>query len=219
MSVVVLRRDDPDPAVPEGEPMEFRLTYEGQLKGPTSGNSRVKHKHEIRKHLHKQLLRLRRTHPYLKDAPRADARMGELSPRQSLFNYHAGQYARLGYNFVPLVTAELSLICRVNILFLRPEMPGGLLTSGDLDNRLKTIFDALRMPSSKDELGGYDTPEDGEKPFCVLVEDDKLISHIAIETDTLLEPVSEGFDQHDARLVVAVHLHPINMGWHNINFG
>jgi hypothetical protein len=68
-------------------------------------------------------------------------------------------------------------------------------------------------------LGGYDAPDGCEKPFCILLTDDKLISHVSIETDTLLEPTSPDAGENDARLVVAVHLHPINQGWHNINFG
>lgn len=51
--------------------MDFRLTYEGILLGATVGNNRPKHKHELRKHFHKQLLRFWQTHPYLKDAFRA----------------------------------------------------------------------------------------------------------------------------------------------------
>jgi hypothetical protein len=34
----------------------------------------------------------------------------------------------------------------LNILFLRADIPGKVVQSGDIDNRLKTLFDALRMP-------------------------------------------------------------------------
>jgi hypothetical protein len=199
--------------------MEFRLTYEGVLLGASRSNTRAKHTHEIRKVFHKQLLRFWQTHPYLKVAFQAHPFSGRVNPEKKLFDYQAEQYARLGYHFVPLVTEFLSLICRVDVLFLPPAMPGQLMASGDLDNRLKTIFDALRLPVSKEELGGYDVPDEGEKPFCCLLEDDKLISHVSIETDTLLQPTSPNADENDARLIIAVHLHPINQGWHNINFG
>jgi hypothetical protein len=216
MTITVLRSD---PDLPEAIAMEFRLTYEGELLAASKGNTRAPHKHEIRKKFHRQLLRLWQTHPYLKDAFQSHPFTGRVQPEKRLFIHLAEQYFRLGYAFVPLVTPELCLICRVNILFLRPSMPGELMQSGDLDNRLKTIFDALRMPDNKDELGGHNTPGPDENPFCVLMTDDKLISHVSIETDTLLEPTGPNANANDARLVIAVHLHPYNQGWHNINFG
>jgi hypothetical protein len=84
-----------------------------------------------------------------------------------------------------LVIEELSLSCRLDILFLRSDRAGSLIKSGDIDNRLKTLFDALRMPESKAELGGYEKPIDDEDPFFVLLQDDKLITHISVETDVL----------------------------------
>lgn len=179
--------------------MEFRLTYEGTLLGATPNNKRSGHKHEIRKVFHKQLLRFWQTHPYLKEAFHAHPFIGRTQPEKKLFVHLAEQYTRLGYSFVPLVTADLSLLCRVDILLLRPTMPGQvIIQSGDLDNRLKTIFDALRIPNNKDELGGYNEPTADEIPFCSLLEDDKLISHVSIETDVLLQPVS-GPAQDQAR--------------------
>ena len=157
--------------------MEFRLTYEGLLHGASKGNTRARHKHEIRKVFHKQMLKFWQMHPYLKDAFHAHAFLGRVQPEKKLFVHLAEQYRRLGYNFVPLVTEELSLSCRVDILLLRPTMPGHVvIQSGDLDNRLKTIFDALRMPNNQDELGGYASPGPDETPFCCLLEADKLLT-------------------------------------------
>ena len=93
------------------------------------------------------------------------------------------------------------------------------MASGDIDNRLKTIFDALRMPASKDELGGYETPEEGETPFYCLLTDDKLISRVSVETDTLLQPTSLEAGDNDARLVILIKLRPVDVGWDNISFG
>jgi hypothetical protein len=78
--------------------------------------------------------------------------------RARMVDHLAKQYERLGYNFVPLVTEQIRLFCGISVLFLRPSMPGDVMLSGDLDNRLKTLFDALRMPSCKEELRGYDEP-------------------------------------------------------------
>ncbi len=113
-----------------------------------------------------------------------------------------------------------SLLVGLEVLFLRPDPPGGIIRSADIDNRLKTLFDALRMPSGASELGGYD-PAEGEDPFFVLLEDDSLLSHIAIETDTLLEPTESSggeFLANHARLVMTVSLKPYFQTVSNLHF-
>src|SRR6266849_6098917 len=56
-----------------------------------------------------------------------------------------------GKQFVPLVRQSLALACSLDILFLRREEPGSLiLQGGDIDNRIKTLFDALKMPTADD---------------------------------------------------------------------
>ena len=117
----------------------------------------------------------------------------------------------LGY--VPLAQEKHGLLVGLEILFLRPDVPGGVIRSADIDNRLKTLFDALRMPTNKDELGGY-TPDEGEDPLFVLLEDDRLLSQVSIETDTLLQPTPTAngkFLPNDARLVITVSLRPYKM--------
>ena len=118
-----------------------------------------------------------------------------------------------------MATENLSLLCALDILFLRPDTPGKVLSSGDIDNRLKTIFDALRMPSGLDELGGYERPGTDEQPFFCLLEDDKQISKVAVETDMLLEPIGETLNINDARLVITVKLKPYLFHIDNARFG
>jgi hypothetical protein len=93
-----------------------------------------------------------------------------------------------------------------------------VLSSGDIDNRIKTLFDALRMPQNEAELGGHHAQE-GEDPFYCLLEDDSLIDHAEIEADTLLEPVSRELNRNDARVVLTVSLRPIRVTFENIGFG
>ena len=64
-------------------------------------------------------------------------------------------------------------------------------TGGDLDNRLKTLFDGLRRPISPNEIPAGAAPLDDEKPFHCLLSDDALVSHVNVETrqiSGLLEP-------------------------------
>lgn len=133
--------------------------------------------------------------------------------------YLASNFGCEDYRLVPLVTEELDLICSLDILFLRPDKPGSLIRSGDIDNRLKTLFDSLRIPRNKGELGGA-SPESHEKPFFCLLEDDKLITHISVSTDILLQPTSGkiSVDDNDVRLIITVKLRPTKLGWGNLDF-
>ena len=117
---------------------------------------------------------------------------------------------------MPLVTKDLGLTCAIEILFLRPDPPGSLISSGDIDNRLKTVFDALRIPAGPPELGGHSPAED-ENPLYCLLEDDRLISRVSVETDVLLQPTSPAHtdDPNDARLLIAVKLKPVDPGVHH----
>lgn len=208
--------------------MEFRLTYEGLLFGASRKDSRAKHKHEIRRVFHKQLKRLFYLHPAFSNLqPTSQEEVNELGVEGGAYNriQHDKEYRsrlvefeRNGYRFFPLATHKWSLMCSVKILFLRPDTPGGVIQSGDIDNRMKTIFDALKMPGSKSELGGYDVPGEDEDPFFCLLEDDSLISEASIETDTLLQPTGAAWDKNDARLVITIGLSPYRKIWGNIGF-
>ena len=94
--------------------------------------------------------------------------------------------------------------CALDILFLRRDGPGSLVKSGgDIDNRLKVLFDALRMPQTCDEVCG-DSPALDEDPFFSLLEDDKLITKVQVETNWLLTPLTQNERIHDVHLIIRV---------------
>jgi hypothetical protein len=134
--------------------MEFRLTYEGILLGASRNNTRAKHKHEIRKVFHRQLRRLWEQHPVFESYPKNKAAVRYFQPTDVLasgedYEKVISEFELAGYKFFPIATQKLSLLCSVQILFLRPDTPGGVIRSGDIDNRMKTIFDALRLPANE----------------------------------------------------------------------
>jgi len=172
--------------------MEFRLLYEGPLKS----NGRAKEKHAIRKVLHPQLRELV-ARPFM-------GAFKELHDNDTEF---ATKITVRGFTFVPLIAEKLTHIVQLNITFLTPEEPGRAITSGgDLDNRLKTLLDALRVPKKEDEVPDSEVPADNENPFFCLLEDDALISGISITADRLLRPVKPS----DVFLII--HVVPRSLG-------
>lgn len=222
---IVLARD-PDHDPMDGPAVEFRLTYEGRLLGASRSNPRPKHKHAIRKVFHKQLRRLFEHHPAFEmyrfgDGDGVYPYMSHEDDRRikhARYDSVINNFERAGFRFFPLATRSLTLLCSVNILFLRPDEPGSVLSSGDLDNRLKTIFDALRLPRDKVEAGDS-APDADEDPFFCLLEDDSLINHASVEADTLLQPTGDMPDRNDSRLVITVRLTPYRVTLDNLAFG
>jgi hypothetical protein len=129
----------------------------------------------------------------------------------------AAKYVLGNYGFVPLVTESLILACKLDILFLRREVGlGRIVQGGDIDNRLKTLFDTLKRPKDMDELGGW-AIDDDEKPFFCLLEDDILITEVRIRADTLLTPPRDRNDD-DVKLVIGVTVKPLQTLERNSDF-
>jgi hypothetical protein len=88
--------------------------------------------------------------------------------------------------YVPIVRNSLALTCSLNILFLRKTGDGALIAEGgDLDNRIKTLFDGLRVPKPG-EVSPPATPEEADQEVMCLLEDDSLITDFSVTTDRLL---------------------------------
>lgn len=169
--------------------MDFCLTYRGPLKSNGSKDD----KHAIRQYLHPQLKDLWNQSP-LKSCKRLlkpEPKEGEVSVIE-IMN---------GFQFAPLVTSHLRGFCHLDILFLRPEEPGNLIsTGGDIDNRIKTLFDALRYPHTKDEMPLNWSPTPEQIPFYCVLEDDGLITSVSVTCDRLLNPENK----EDVSLIIHV---------------
>lgn len=135
--------------------MEFRLIYRNILPAQPAEDrkSRTAEKHAIRKYLHPQLKELWHTHPVLRSytipgswtkslyAPHAP---GEQITHLDMI---ANSYTASDFHFVPLINNTWGTACSLEILFLRRDVPGNLIASGgDIDNRIKVLFDGLKMP-------------------------------------------------------------------------
>jgi hypothetical protein len=195
--------------------MKFTLTYDGDLKA-NNGKHKVLEKWKIRKHFHPQLETLWATNPALVSVDRnrlvptseysvtqsgAGGDANTIRPRQltgSLINKDVcAPIVRGSHQFIPLVRDSLALKCGLKVIFLRREEPGRIYQAGDLDNRIKTLFDALSVPTA-DQLINDLT----EEPIYCLLEDDRLISRIEVDTQQLLR--DESGSKHGVRLVIEV---------------
>ena len=198
--------------------VEFRLVYQGQLLGASRNNTRAEHKHQIRRYFHPQLKRLWSTNPALCDLNEVDAQFtsGDLVvTERRRIDQLADNYSRGKHRFVPLVTQDLVLACALDVLLMRRDNVRLLIQSGDLDNRLKTLFDALRIPDSSEGMGA---PEDDENPFYCLLQDDSLITEVTLKTDMLLTD-REPAGKNEVLLVIAVRIAPIDLTQRNQAFG
>jgi hypothetical protein len=96
---------------------------------------------------------------------------------------------------------------------MRKEEPGSLvLQGGDIDGRLKTLFDALKVPS-EEEIKNH-TPI--ENPLYCVMEQDALITGVNVRTDRLLT-VPNG-DVHQVHLIIEVTIRVMRVSWDNLGF-
>jgi hypothetical protein len=210
------------------EPMEFHLLYSGRLKA--SGGT--EDKHAIRKELSPQLAQLWDTHPALHQMKKLGIHLlGETFADETIhpaniidgaatltLDQFANQFRVGDFHFVPLVCKGFLTTCSLDILFLRSAPPGKLISeSGDIDNRIKTLFDGLRMPMPGQEIVGFKPDGPQEDPFFCLLEDDSLISDFRVIGDRLLTPAtSPNRSENEVHLVIKVKINvtrpiPLNM--------
>jgi len=82
----------------------------------------------------------------------------------------------------------------LEITLLRPGAPGNIVQGGgDIDNRLKTLLDALAVPPHDNQLP-RNPPAADETPFFCVLEDDGLITKLSVNTERLLESTNSPSD-------------------------
>jgi hypothetical protein len=203
--------------------MRFHLVYRGPLRA--SGNkSKLRDQPAIRMQFHTQLHHLWRTHNALKVLKAEGARR---DPNHPILTGSPRKLARLpggpyqdcltnipvkGQDFFPLVRKSLDLACELDILFLRQQDPGELVTQGgDIDGRIKLLLDALRMPSPDEQ---EKAPTTAHKAVHCLLESDTLVSRLNVDTDRLL--FSETGKDDEVHLVIEVTTNVLQVGTHNM---
>lgn len=196
--------------------MKFTLIYDGELKA----NSPKQKKWDIRKTLAPQLEQLWRVSGTLADLKAS--RYATTGLGYVFEMHHDNPYPRVPEDFLkegkppsgwidllsevtvgdrkflPLIRNSLGLKCGLKIIFLRQEEPGKLYQGGDIDNRLKTLFDSLSVPKPEQLIDDPTAPD----PLHCLLEDDGLISGVSVETHRLLERPNGSI--HEVKLIIEV---------------
>jgi hypothetical protein len=186
--------------------MRFVLTYRGLL--PPNGDR--ENKHVIRRQLHPQLRKLWEVEPAFSDRTVVSAQdFKRENEKQAISSPVAVEFPCGSFHFRPLVVKHLDLICTLDITMLRPEEPGRILRhGGDIDNRMKTLFDSLRMPAASTEVEGL-VPDSQETPFYCLLEDDCLVTSLQVKTERLLRPLDR--QESHVELLLAVTVKPTRL--------
>ncbi|MGQ0533939.1 MAG: hypothetical protein ACT4OF_14800 [Caulobacteraceae bacterium] len=211
--------------------MKLTLTFDGELPS-ANGARRTAKKWELRRAFHEQLTELWDVSPVLQHAKTlavpthggafvmVDQYHG-LPKRELNQSFGPTEKIKLfdpitkhGRKFVPLVRNSAALVCSVDILFLRREEPGRVIKQGgDLDNRIKTLLDGLRMPEHIEEM-----EHSGElpAPMNCLLEDDVLVTDIGVRTGRLLTGGNR--NKNEVRLVIDVNVKATQVHTYNLAF-
>lgn len=199
-------------------PMDFTLRYSGTIPSHSA-----KKAHEIRCIFHEQLADY-----WSRDTRLAKVKRDKIRPSQSTSRaihdvrgdkqklgddvadrYYYHEVA--GVRFLPLVTTWRFLRCDIHVRIYRYEgakaIRGGVLDlNGDIDTKAKSLLDGLRMPRDPNDAKAV-TPHQGLF-FCVL-EDDRLVTKLTIETKDKLGKRPEKGKLADVDAFVDVHIYPV----------
>jgi hypothetical protein len=145
--------------------LKFKLIYTGEIK--INPKKRTQHLSDIRTAISPQLKRLTEIAPYS-------------VIRDKLLKSGKGIREVGGARFFPIITPELDLLAELDVQILHPEL---LETPhADIDNRMKTLLDALKRPQSAHEV----CEGCGDEVIYTLLDDDHLVTKMTINTSHLL---------------------------------
>lgn len=159
--------------------MEFCLHYYGKLKSRDNASG----KHKIRQQLHPQM----RSVCLSKQFCDMFDELNGIPPNSD----EPHMYSDIGekrYWF--LICEAYKSIVDLSITILLPHAVGAIVNNGgDIDNRIKTLFDALRIPAVASEIPSTDSFNYGSEGMFCLLQDDKLINRVSIVSYQDHEPI------------------------------
>ena len=165
--------------------MRFRLSYQGPLPPVQRDNKRAAENRPVRRQLNSQLADLYRQEHVLSGKPQFTVWYGGKDdgiPIEQVYSPCSVKGA--SEEFIPLIRASMEMVCDLDVTMLLNGKQGSVVTKdGDLDNRLKTLFDGLKIPTASDIAHAAGPIE---QPFHCLMDDDALITSLTVRTDRFL---------------------------------
>jgi hypothetical protein len=184
--------------------MEFCLHYDGKLKS----NDNAAGKHRIRTELHKQIKAIC-TDTKFSLVFTGDINGTRKEREKPLYIEHSEK------RFWFLISEHLSTVVDLDICLLLPHNVGSIVKNGgDIDNRIKTLFDALRVPSVTSEIPSSDSFDYATGGMYCLLQDDKLINKVSIQSFRDFDPP----DQDSVRCTIKVTTKITAALWGNLHF-
>jgi hypothetical protein len=191
--------------------VRFTLFYRGPLKS----NRGASDKQLIREALHPQIKEL------WEHDPLAGMKAKLLDPSRNPETPPGGSnllFKRGGHTFGCIVSRRVFATADIRITLLRPEEPGKILVqSGDLDNRVKTLLDALTVPQQDNQIPPGWEPTEDQKPLFCLLEDDGLVSRLSVKTERWLD--ARAASSSEVVLLIRVKTSTTRKTFENIDFG
>ncbi|RWA71387.1 hypothetical protein [Mesorhizobium sp.] len=171
--------------------MDIYLTYRGQIPSKTSSLDAV---WSMRKSFHSQLQKLWGKEPFAILKKWEDSNFAAGAPN---FLRQIGDQI-----FVPFYSEVVGVGVKLEIKLLTGlPLQQAVISSGDLDNRVKRIIDALRAPTQKGEL--TKNLEPGSRWYCVM-DDDSSVKEVTAS----LAPYLDSSDPSESFVFVRVRTSP-----------
>lgn len=180
--------------------MHITLTY----KGPVQGNARKQSDvWRLRKSFHKQLYKLSLTNEFEYVEKYANQDTEKSHPNIGIDVANS--------RYVPFITSKMKTRCSLYVrVFRGVRQYNPVLGNVDLDNRVKTLIDALRAPQQISE-----TKESDGTVRYVLLEDDSLIDGITVKSGHYLDEEDEGV----VLAIITANIHLAHATWANMHLG
>lgn len=183
----------------EGGELDITLKFNGSVPASQdgkNGDKRSGFKQTLRVEFSRQLRRLwqkdllKRFYDTLPVAEYERSKPARLSKMPSYYPFFRVEMC--GFSAIPLVNWHNGLGCELEFVFLGDER-GAI----DLDNQMKVVFDALRMPQHPGEVPA-NMHGNGEDLYCLL-EDDSIVKKYSVESRF----GSDGSSPDDELLIMA----------------
>jgi hypothetical protein len=184
--------------------MEFCLFYEGKLKSRDGALG----KHAIRSAFDRQIRSICHSETFRQSFV-PDWEGKRKSAELAMY------VERRGKRFWFLIAEHLAATVDLSLTVLVPhEVARVVNNGGDIDNRIKTLFDALRVPAADSEIPSTDPFDYSTGGMYCLLQDDKLINRISVRSYQ-----DHGIEEQDhVRCLIEVETKITRALWGNLNF-